>query len=152
MSLTLTLPAVGELTARYGPLRTLQNHRFNAEGDIRRRGSVSIVDEHRGAYAYALNGGRTLRTSMISSLSVPAVRVMSISLTEYTDPVRGGARYAVEHWTLLGERTVDHVVRIVADAEYERQVRAEITAPSLYLDATRLSGGLDAFYDVTDVL
>ncbi|MEU1313342.1 hypothetical protein ABZ419_31225 [Streptomyces cinnamoneus] len=140
MSLTLTLPTVDELTALCGPLRTV----------LADSGLVDIQTEHDAVYSLEILGGKTLRESVISDEARP---VLIIRLVEYRDPVTHTTRYGVEKWSAVGFRTVDHTVRLVSDAEYERQVRAEFSEPSLAIGRERSTGGgLAAFYDVTDVI
>ncbi|MEU5430544.1 hypothetical protein AB0H73_33775 [Streptomyces olivoreticuli] len=140
MSLTLTLPTVNELTARCGPLRTV----------LADSGPIDIQAEHDAVYSMEILGGKTLRESVINDETRP---ILIIRLVEYRDPVTHTTRYGVEKWSAIGYRTVDHAVRLVSDTEYERQVRAEFSEPSLAMGRKRSTGhGLATFYDVTDVI
>ncbi|WP_370418941.1 hypothetical protein AB8O64_10825 [Streptomyces sp. QH1-20] len=137
--MTLTLPTVDELTALCGPLRTV----------LADSGPVDTQAEHNAVYSLEVLGGKTLRESVINAEACPA---LIIRLVEYTDPVTHTTRYGVEKWSAIGFRTVDHTVRLVSDAEYERQVRTEFTRPTLPMGLERLTGGLATFYDSTDVI
>ncbi|MGC5042416.1 hypothetical protein ACLQ16_03765 [Streptomyces albidoflavus] len=137
--MTLTLPTVDELTAMCGPLRTVLSH----------SGPVDIAPEHDAVYSLEILGGKTLRESVINGEAGP---VLIIRLAEYVDPVARAKRYGVERWSVVDFRTVDHTVRLVSDAEYERQVRAEFAKPTLPLGRERFTGGLATFFDTTDVL
>ncbi|MCX4677676.1 hypothetical protein OG413_20605 [Streptomyces sp. NBC_01433] len=139
MSITLTLPTVKDLTAMCGPLRTV----------LADFGPVDIAPEHNEVYSFEILGGKTLRESVINGEAGP---VLIIRLVEYIDPVTHATRYGIEKWSVVGFRTVDHTVRLVSDAEYERQVRAEYTAPTLPMARERFTGGMTTFYDETDVL
>lgn len=139
MSVTLYLPTVEELTAVCGPLRTV----------LADSGPVDVQTEHADVYSFEILGGRTLRESVINDATGP---VLIIRLLDYRDPVADSQRFAVEKWSTVGFRTVDHTARIVCDAEYERQVRAEFSNPSLPVGWERFTGGLATFYDATDVL
>ncbi|MFI6686670.1 hypothetical protein [Streptomyces sp. NPDC050485] len=149
MSVHFTTPSVDQLTAAYGPLRTIQHFATTPRGLITRWKRVDIDEQHRQVYGLALWGGRLLRQSIVKGRPLTA---LTISVIEYTDPVGGHARYAVEHWSLKGKRVVDHAVRAIADAEYERQVRAELVDPTLPTFPVRIAGGLATFYDATDVI
>ncbi|RLU79923.1 hypothetical protein CTZ27_35820 [Streptomyces griseocarneus] len=131
--MTLTLPTVDELTTRYGPLRTV----------LADSGPVDIQAEHDAVYSMEILGGKTLRESVRPALI--------IRLVEYRDPVTRTMRYGVEKWSAVGFRTVDHAVRLISEAEYERQVRTEFSKPSLAMGRERFAGGLATFHDVTDV-
>lgn len=135
---TLTLPTVAELTAHCGPLRTV----------LADSGPVDVAPELDEVYSFEILGGQTLRESVING---PAGPVLIIRLVQYTDPVTRTPRYGVEKWSVVGFHTVDHAVRLVCDAEYDRQVRAECNAPTLLVGRERLTGVLSAFYDTTDV-
>ncbi|MDI3409288.1 hypothetical protein [Streptomyces cavernicola] len=137
MSLTLTLPTVDDLTDMCGPLRTV----------LADSGPVDIAPEHNEVYSFEVLGGETLRESVINGAAGPA---LIIRLVEYTDPVTHTTRYGVEKWSVVGYRTVDHTVRLVSEAEYERQVRAEFAAPSLPVGRERITG-MTTFYDTADV-
>ncbi|MFB6529873.1 hypothetical protein [Streptomyces sp. NPDC056399] len=139
MSVALYMPTVEELTAVCGPLRTV----------LADSGPVGIQPEHTDVYSFEILGGRTLRESVINDATGP---VLIIRLLDYRDPVAESQRFAVEKWSTVGFRTVDHAARIVCDAEYERLVLAEFANPSLPVGPERSTGSLAAFYDATDVL
>ncbi|MFE3139704.1 hypothetical protein [Streptomyces scopuliridis] len=136
MSFPLTVPSIDDLTAEYGPLRTV----------FADSGPLDVAREHQPDYSVEILVGKTLRESVINGA------VLMIRLVEYTDPFTSTLRYGVEKWSVLGFRTVDHEVHAVSDVEYERQVRAEFAAPALPLGRERFTGGLATFYDSTDVI
>lgn len=139
MSLTLTMLDVDEITALYGPLRTV----------LADSGPVDVQSEHDDVYALEILGGKPLRESVINGETGP---ILIIRLIEYVDPVTRAGLYGVEKWSVVAYRTVDHWVRLVSETEYERQVRAEFAEPTLPLGCERFTGGLVTFYDATDVL
>ncbi|MGI5337749.1 hypothetical protein ACQEVS_10270 [Streptomyces sp. CA-181903] len=138
MSLTLPLPAVEELTAHHGPLRTVL-------ADV---GPVDVRAEHVAAYVLGILSGKTLRESVIHGEVGPS---LLIRLVEYIDPVLRDKRYGVEKWSAASFRTVDHAVRLVAEVEYEHQLRTQISDPALAMDRERFTGAPATFYNATDV-
>ncbi|WP_435060217.1 hypothetical protein [Streptomyces sp. bgisy060] len=139
MAASLHLPTVEELAVICGPLRTV----------ISGSGPLGIQPEHAEVFWHEIRGARHLRESVITEDSGPA---LAIRLIEYVDPIARTPRFAVDRWSTTGQRTVDNATRILCDAEYERQVRAELDHPTLPMDGSRLFGGLATFYDTTDVL
>ncbi|MFJ9416649.1 hypothetical protein ACIRPT_21005 [Streptomyces sp. NPDC101227] len=139
MSLTFTMLSVDEITALYGPLRTVLSD----------SGPVDIEPELDAVYSLEILGGKTLRESVINGETGPA---LIIRLVKYVDPVTRAELYGVEKWSVVGFRTVDHWVRLVSENEYERLVRAEFAEPTLPLGRQRFTGGLVTFFDITDVL
>lgn len=86
-------------------------------------------DERWDAYLAAMNAGKTLRKTETHSLLEG-----SIELIRYRDPIDGEERYAVSTAVEAGSdwRVVDYRERGPADAEYEKEVRANADAELPY--------------------
>ncbi|MFZ3557130.1 hypothetical protein [Streptomyces sp. BH055] len=139
MSISIDLPGIDTLTEQFGPLRTVLTH----------TGTADVLPEHDAVYSLEILGGKTLRESVVNGETGP---VLIIRALEYTDPVEHRTRFAVESWSVLGYRTVDHALRLVIDTEYERQVTEEFKHPTLPMGRERFIGGMATFYDATDVV
>ncbi|OEJ21037.1 hypothetical protein [Streptomyces subrutilus] len=138
MHAALAVKPMAELTAQYGPMRTvLQSH-----------GPTDVEREQHETYSLVVHGGKPLRQSRIGAALRPE---LVIQLVEYVDPVTGTLRYAVDYWTPARFLVSDHEHRVMAEMAYEKAVRDEFAYTALRLSPQRFLGGLELFYDVTDV-
>ena len=139
MSTHAAVKPLEELTAQYGPMRTV----------LHSVKPTAVPEQQHPTYVFNILGGKTLRESVINGTDGTAD--LFVRLVEYIDPVSQWVRYAVDYWSVLGFWATDHVHRAVAESAYETAVRAEFAEPTLALPPERSTRGLASFYDVTDV-
>ncbi|MEU1592729.1 hypothetical protein ABZ468_07680 [Streptomyces sp. NPDC005708] len=141
MLAALAVKPLEELTAQYGPMRSVLHH----------TDATDIPAAQVNVFMLSILGGKTLRESVI--LGADGTADLFVRLVEYIDPVTGTVRYAVDYWSLEGYWATDHTHRAVAETAYEGAVRAEFVNPTIPLCPERFArGGLTGFYDETDVL
>ncbi|MFE1206383.1 hypothetical protein ACFW5V_32370 [Streptomyces sp. NPDC058762] len=138
MRVDLAVRPLDELTAQYGPMRTVLHH----------AAPTAIPEQQYPVFVYNLLGGRTLRESVINGTD--GTPDLFVRFVKYIDPVSRWDRFAVDYWSVNGFWAVDHIHRAVAEAAYEAAVRAEFAKPTLP-HALERPRHLAGFYDVTDV-
>lgn len=139
MNASLMARPLSELTTQYGPMRTV----------ISSDTPTDVPRERADAYRFNLLGGDVLRESVINDENGDAMLI--IRCVQYSDPVTGATRYAVDYWSVLRYSASDHSTRVLAELSYEEAVRGEFARPTLRLSPQRFTRGLASFYDVTDV-
>ncbi|MFD5856128.1 hypothetical protein [Streptomyces chartreusis] len=140
MTLSPAVKPLEELTAQYGPMRTV----------LHCTQPTAVPDQQYPTYVFNILGGKTLRESTINGADGTAD--LFVRLVKYIDPVSRWERFAVDYWSVNGFWATDHAHRAVAESAYEAAVRAEFAEPTLKLSLERFSRGLASFYDVTDVI
>ncbi|MFI8206666.1 hypothetical protein [Streptomyces sp. NPDC085937] len=140
MNVSLAVKPLEELTAQYGPMRTVLHH----------AAPTAIPSQQHPVHVFNILGGDTLRESVINGAD--GTPDLFVRLVKYIDPVSQWTRYAVDYWSINGYWATDHVHRPVAESAYETAVLAEFADPTLTLDRERFRCGLASFYDVTDVI
>ncbi|MEE1764464.1 hypothetical protein [Streptomyces sp. SP18BB07] len=140
MNVSLAVRTLPELTAHYGPMRTLLHH----------KGLTSLTLEQRETYELSIARGEVLRESRINYADGDLL--LRITCVKYIDPESDGVRYAVDYMSPTASYlTRDHSVRGIAEVAYIHAVLGEFAAPTLDLSRERFSD-LASFYDVTDVI
>ncbi|MFF4057647.1 hypothetical protein ACFYZ0_18060 [Streptomyces sp. NPDC001708] len=140
MNAVLAIKPLAQLTAQYGPMRTVLNS--SAPTDVPR--------EQADVYRFNILGGKGKRESVVNGADGKPVLI--IRFVEYIDPVTQRTRYGVDYWSVLRYWASDHETGAMAELSYEKAVRDEVRLTRLQLAPERFTRGVASFYDVTDVI
>ncbi|MFF8789152.1 hypothetical protein [Streptomyces sp. NPDC015125] len=139
MNAVLAVKPMEQLSAQYGPMRTVLNSDAPAD----------VPAEQADVFRFNLLGGKGKRESVVNGADGKPVLI--IRFVEYIDPVTQKTRYGVDYWSVLRYWASDHQAGAVAELSYEKAVRDEVRYTRLQLAPERFTHGVASFYDLTDV-